>query len=123
VLTFGDECHDLLGYSDTDGSTQEHRHTISSYAFLIDGGAVSWSSWKQELITLSTAESEYITVMHTAKEALWLRRLLFKLFPSLATPTTLFCDDQAILQLVEDNNYHACTKHINKCYYFIREVA
>jgi hypothetical protein len=73
VLTYGDERHDLLGYSDADGATQEHRHAISGYAFLIDGGAISWSSQKQELITLSTAKSEYVAATHAAKEALWLR--------------------------------------------------
>ncbi len=41
ALTYGDECHNLLGYSDTDGTTQEHRHAISGYAFLINGGTVS----------------------------------------------------------------------------------
>jgi hypothetical protein len=70
ALTYGDKRHDLLGYLDANGVTQEHRHAISGYAFLINGGTVSWSSQKQELITLSTAESEYITATHAAKEAL-----------------------------------------------------
>jgi len=72
VLTYGNKHHDLLGYSDADGATQEHRHAISGYTFLIDGGAVSWSSRKQEIITLSTAEAEYVATTHAAKEALWL---------------------------------------------------
>ena len=97
ALTYGDKHHDLLGYSDANGATQEHRHTISGYAFLIDGGVVSWSSQKQELITLSTAKAEYVAATHTAKEALWLRQLLFELFPSLEAPTILFCDNQAVL--------------------------
>ena len=32
--------------------------------------AVSWSSKKQELVTLSTMEAEYITATHAAKEAI-----------------------------------------------------
>jgi hypothetical protein len=123
ALTYGDERHDLIVYSDADGATQEHRHAISGYTFLIDGGAVSWSSRKQELITLSTAEAEYVAATHAAKEALWLRRLLFELFPSLEAPTTLFCDNQATLRLIEDDNYRAQTKHIDKRYHFIRELA
>lgn len=123
ALTYGDEHHDLLGYSDADGATQEHRHAISGYAFLIDGGAVSWSSRKQELITLSTAEAEYVAATHAAKEALWLRRLLFELIPSLEAPTVLFCDNQAALRLIQNDNFHARTRHIDKRYHFIREVA
>ena len=40
TLTYGNEHHDLLGFTDADGASQEHRHAISGYAFLIDG--VSW---------------------------------------------------------------------------------
>ena len=68
ALTYGAEQHELLGYTDTDRASQEHRHTISGFAFLIDGGAVSWMSCKQELVTLSTVEAEYVTAMHAAKE-------------------------------------------------------
>jgi hypothetical protein len=71
-LTYGAERYDLVSYMDTDGTMQEHRHAISGYTFLIDGGAISWSSQKQELVTLSTAEAEYIATTHAAKEALWL---------------------------------------------------
>ena len=38
----------------------ERRRDISGYVFMVDGGAmISWSSKKQELVTLSTAEVEY----------------------------------------------------------------
>jgi hypothetical protein len=123
VLTYGNECHNLIGYTDADGATQEHRRAISGHAFLIDGGAVSWSSKKQELVTLSTAEAEYVAATHAAKEALWLRRLVFELFPSLEAPTVLYCDNQAALRLIEDDNYRARTKHIDKRYHFVREAA
>ena len=34
----------VLGYSDADGMSQEDRHAISGYVFMLNGGAVSWSS-------------------------------------------------------------------------------
>ena len=97
----------------------EHRSAISGYTFLIDGGAVSWMSRKQELVTLSTAEVEYVAATHAAKECIWLRRLIGELFPSLITRTTLHCDNQAALTLAVDDNYHARTKHIDIRYHFI----
>ena len=72
ALTYGKERHDLMGYTDADGALQLHRWAISGYAFLIDGGAVSWSSKKQELVTLSTAEAEYVATTHAVKECIWL---------------------------------------------------
>jgi hypothetical protein len=96
-LTYGGESHDLIGYTNADGASQDHRHVISGYAFLIDGSAISWSSCKQELITLSTAEAEYVAATHTAKEAIWLCKFIFELIPSLSAQTTMFCDNQAVL--------------------------
>ena len=121
ALTYGAERHNLLRYTDADGASQEHRHAISGYAFLIDGGAISWMSHKQELVTLSTAEAEYVAATHAAKECIWLRRLIRELFPSLISQTTLHCDNQAALTLAVDDNYHTRTKHINIRYHFIRE--
>jgi hypothetical protein len=123
TLTYGKDHHDLIGYMDADGITQEHRHTISGHVFLIDGGAISWSSRKQELVMLLTAEAEYVATMHAAKEALWLQRLIHELFPSLKRPTLLYYDNQSALKLIHDDNYHARTKHIDTQYHFIRQVA
>ena len=40
-LTFGQGKHGLEGYTDADSASQEHRHAISGYIFIINGGAVS----------------------------------------------------------------------------------
>ena len=42
-LTYGGQVMELRGYADADGSMAEDRHTISGYAFLLHGGAVSWA--------------------------------------------------------------------------------
>jgi transposase InsO family protein len=122
ALTYGNEHHDLLGFTDADGASQEHRHAISGYAFLIDGATVSWASRKQELVTLSTAEAEYVAATHAAKECIWLRRLIEPLFGPSLTPTILHCDNQAAVHLATDDNYHARTKHIDIRFHFIRQT-
>jgi len=71
---------ELRGYADADGSMAEDRHAISSYAFVVHGGAVSWSAKRQEIVSLSTTESEYVVATHAAKEALWLRSLVEQIF-------------------------------------------
>ena len=67
----GGEACGLEGFADANGAIQEHRQAISRYVILIDRGAISWCSKKQELITLSTTESEYISTMHPTKELIW----------------------------------------------------
>ena len=66
------QSYELLGYADADGSMNKDQQAISGYTFMVNGGAVSWSAKWQELISLSTTESEYVAVTHAAKEALWL---------------------------------------------------
>ena len=122
VLIYGTKVKGLEGFTDADGATQEHRHAITGYAFLIDGGAVSWSSKKQEIVTLSTAESEYVAATHAAKEAIWLRRFIGEVFQPLTNPIPLYSDSQAAIALTRDGSYHARTKHIDIRYHFIRFV-
>lgn len=121
-LTYGEEKKDLVGYGDADGSMQEDRHAISGNAFLIDGGAVSWYSKKQEIISLSTTESEYVAATHAAKEAIWLRQLLGQIFGSFNDSTVVYCDNQSAIALTKDHQFHARTKHIDVRFHFIRWI-
>ena len=121
-LSYGESKRALEGYADADGSMAEDRRAITGYAFLIDGGAVSWSSKRQEIVSLSTTESEYVAATHGGKEALWLRSLISEVFEPLKVPTTLFSDNQAAIVLTRDHQYHARTKHIDVRYHWIRWV-
>jgi hypothetical protein len=121
-LTYGEVSTPLEGYVDVDGSMAEDRHAISGYAFLIDGGAVLWSSKRQEIVSLSTTESEYVMVMHGGKEALWLRSLISEVFGPITSPTTLFSNNQAAIALTRDHQYHPHMKHIDMQYHWIHWV-
>ena len=121
-LAYGGNEKDLLGYADADGSMAEDRHAISGYAFILHGGAVSWSAKRQEIVSLSTTESEYVAATNAAKEALWLRSLLSQLFATDFEPTTLFSDNQSAIALTKDHQYHARTKHIDIRFHFIRWI-
>ena len=121
-LSYGETKRTLEGYADADGSMAEDRRAITGYAFLIDGGAISWSSKRQEIVSLSTTKSEYVAVTHRMKEALWLCSLLSEVFGTITAPTTLFSDNQAAIALMRDHQYHSRTKHIDVRYHFIRWV-
>ncbi len=124
-LVFGNEEKDLQEFVDVDGASQDHRRAISGYVFMVDGGAVSWMSKKQEIITLSTTEAEYVAATHVAKEAVWLRRLFGEIFPpaDINNPTTLHSDNKSAITLATGGGqYHARTKHIDIHYHFIRYI-
>ena len=121
-LAYGGSKRELVGFVDADGSMGEDRRAISGYAFIINGGAVSWSAKRQEIISLLTTESEYIAATYTAKEALWLRQIILQLFGIDLTATTLFCDNQSAIALTKEHQYHARTKHIDVRFHFIRWI-
>ena len=97
----------------------EDRKAVSRYAFIINGGAVSWSAKHQEIISLLTTESEYVAATYTPKEALWLRSIISQLFSVSLNLTTLFSDNQSAIALTKEHQYHACTKHIDIQFHFI----
>ncbi|PIL25828.1 transcription factor [Ganoderma sinense ZZ0214-1] len=124
-LVYGTNNEGLRGYSDADwGSSTEHRHSISGYVFTLDGGAISWSSKKQNVVALSSTEAEYIALTHATKEAIWLRYVLSDiLHPELATfPVRLHSDNRSAIALAKDNAFHSRTKHIDIRFHFIREA-
>ena len=97
-LSYGGQQKELIGYADADGNMAEDRHAISGYAFILHGSTVSWSTKRQEIILLSTTESEYIAATYASKEALWLRSLITQLFDTSLTATTLFSDNCTYLR-------------------------
>ena len=111
----------MIGYADADGSMAEDWRATSGYAFLVDGGAVSWSTKRQEIVSLSTTESEYVAATRAAKEVLWLCLLIGQVFGPfpLDTATTLFSDNQSAIALSKDHQYHTRTKHIDIHFHFI----
>ena len=121
-LTFGGIEKELVGYADADGSMNEDRHALSGYVFLVDGGAVSWSTKRQEIVSLLTTKSEYVAATHATKEALWLRLLIGQIFGAFTDATTLFSDNQSAIALSKDHQYHAHSKHIDVCFHFIRWI-
>src|SRR3569623_1280881 len=75
-VTFGGSEEPLVGYCDADyAGDGDSRRPTTGYAFLIYGGAASWSSRLQPTVAASTVEAEYMSAAQAAKEALWLRKL------------------------------------------------
>lgn len=111
-LSSGGQQSKITGYLDADGMSQD-RHAISGYVFMLNGGAVSWSSKRQDMISLSTTEAEYIALTHAAKEAIWFRNLLSKIFGSIVEPILIHSDNQSAITLAKDDRFHARTKYID----------
>lgn len=111
----------LEGYSDADWGAGEDRKSISGYVFTLGGGAISWSSKKQATTALSTTEAEYIALVQSAKESIWIQGLLQELGYTAVNSNIIYGDNQGSIALANNPEYHARTKHIDIQYHFIRE--
>jgi len=108
-------------FYDADYGGRWDRKSTSGYVITIAGGAVAWSLKKQNTVALSTAEAEYIAVTHVVKQVLWHRSLLQELKIHVPKMSTIFSDNQATIAIARNPEYHACTKHIDIAYHFLRD--
>jgi hypothetical protein len=120
-LLLGGPLFSLVGFSDSSWAEEESHHSHMGYCYAVSSGVISWSSCHQATIAGSSTEAEYIAVSEAAHEAVWLRSLLHELELLPSGPTTIFCDNNGTIALSFDQAFHACVKHVDVWYHFIRE--
>jgi hypothetical protein len=132
-LRYGNGSNDvqreLLGYADSDyvGDSTDRKSTMG-YTYLLHGGAITWSTRKQQSVATSTTEAEYMGLCNAAKEAVWLRNLLMSLglkkyVAQNNESTRIYGDNQGSLKLVANPEMHSRSKHIDVQYHYLRELA
>jgi hypothetical protein len=99
----------------------DSRRSVSGYVHTLGSGAVSWSSRKQELVTTSTTEAEYVAMCNATKETMWLRQLLSEIGFAQTGPTLTLADNQGAIILSEDQANHERTKAIDVKFHYTRE--
>ncbi|KAI3509130.1 hypothetical protein L1887_24156 [Cichorium endivia] len=113
----------LIGFSDSDfGGNKDDSKSTSGYIFNIGSGAISWQSKKQNVVALSSAEAEYISLSLAGCQALWLRSILNDLKWTQVVPTKLYCDNRSAIALTRNPVFHGKSKHIRVKYHFIRDL-
>lgn len=100
------------------GFIEKHKSTYG-YIFKVGGGAVSWMSRLQNIITLLTTEAEYVALEKPAKEMVQLRRLLDE-FGVRQENYVMHCDSQRATDLSKNAVYHFKMKYIEVLYHFIQ---
>ena len=86
--------------------------------FSLGSGAITWTSKKQQAVSLSSTEAEYRGTVKAGCEVVWLRRMLGDMQMSPTGPTTLFVDNKGVIKLARNPVFHEQTKHVDlHCHY------
>ena len=72
---------------------------------------VSWKSKKQNAISLSTTEAEYIVANSYCTQLLWTQKLLLD-YGICQEHLTIYCDNTSAINISKNLVQHSQTKHI-----------
>ena len=111
----------LVGYTDSDyaGSVVDRKSTSGSCQFL-GRRLISWYSKKQQTVSNSTAEAEYIAAGSCCAQILWIRNQL-RDYGFVLNKIPILCDNTSAIAISNNPVQHSRTKHIDIRYHFIRE--
>ena len=113
----------VTGYSDASFQTdRDNFRSQSGWVFTLNGGAVTWKSSKQETVSHSTCELEYIAASEASKEVIWLKNFIGNLgvIPSIKETVEIFYDNEGAVALTKEPRDHGRSRHIDRKYHFRR---
>ena len=97
--------------------------SISKYVFTVNDGAVSWKSSKQQIVSSSITEAEYIAASEVVKEAVWMKKFIIDLgiVPKNEGLVSLYCDYIKTVIQAKEPKSHYRSKHILRRFHLVRD--
>ena len=80
----------------------------------------SWSSKKQNCVSTSTVEAEYVAAAGCCAQILWMKNQLVD-FDCVYEKIPIFCDNTSAIAISYNPVLHSRTKHIGVRYHFLRD--
>ncbi|GJR65670.1 retrovirus-related pol polyprotein from transposon TNT 1-94 [Tanacetum coccineum] len=113
---------DLTAFLNSDhaGCLDSRKRTSGGIQFIGGDKLVSWSSKKQDCISMSSVEAEYVSLSVYCAQVLWLRTQLTD-YGFYFDKIPMYCDSKAAIAISCNPVQHSRTKHINIRYHFIKE--
>jgi hypothetical protein len=97
------------------------RRSLTGWIVFLGNSPISWKTKKQNVVSRSSAKTEYRSMATTACELKWLKALLLSLGVSHSLPMRIYCDSQSALHIAANPVFHERTKHIEVDCHFLRD--
>ena len=112
----------LAGFCDAEwAGCLDDRHSTSGGCFFVGNNLVAWHRKKQNCVSLSTAEAEYIALGSCCTQLLWMRQMLVD-YGIISDPMLVHCDNMSAINLSKNPVQHSRTKHVDIRHHFVREL-
>lgn len=113
----------LEAYSDSDWASDINtRKSTSGLVIKVFGNLVQWGSRKQNSVSLSSCEAEYVALSSTITGVLWVRKVLFDLGFELVSPVEIFEDNQSVILVASQDKCENKLKHIDIKLSFVQDI-
>jgi hypothetical protein len=128
TLNFGlwytkSDSNQLFGYTNSDfAGSLDGRKSTSGHVFQLGTTLFSWASKKQPIVSISSAEAQYVAATSTSCQVVWLRRILKDMSHTEKDQTPIFCDNTSAIALSKNHVFHKKRKHIDTHFHFICEL-
>ena len=118
-----EKANTIWGWVDSDWAADlDSRRSHTGYVIMLTGGAVSWKSRRQDCVSLSTSEAEYVAASQCGQEVVYLREILRDFgFPPTG-PTLVYEDNLACVAMSENPVRRKYSRHIDIHRYFVRDL-
>ena len=97
------------------------RKSIFGILVFLGNSPITWFAKQQPTVSRSSTEAEFRALASLAAKLCWIKMLLKDFGVFLFALPILWCDNVSALAIASDSVFHACTKHIEVDYYFVRE--
>jgi hypothetical protein len=112
----------VITYADADyAKDTDTRRSVSGSIHTVGGTLTTWMSKTQNSVTLSSTESEYVSLSMAAQEVKFMQMLLDELV-GCVKPGVILEDNTGAIFLVKNSQVGMRTKHIDVRHHFLREL-
>jgi len=101
------------------GEEKLEKKATTGILVLLGDSPISWAARKQDMMTLSSIETEYIALGAGAQDAMWMAKVM-EFLNKPVTPR-VWTDNRGASTLSYNLDFHRRTKHIWRRHHFVRE--